>query len=135
VIAGFTVKVANALSTTVPLEGQLTVIVYVPAAAAAGAAPTANEPTTIPILPAIEALYEATTLPDGELSDTLQVVPTGETPATVVPMIITSPCFPEVGASVMVKTAACASGSIAGMVIFGIVIWRNGRMGILGMTI
>lgn len=140
VIAGFTVKDAVALSTTVPVDGQVTVIVYAPPPAAAGAAPTVNEPTTFPVLPATEALYEATTLPDGELSVTEQIFPTREEPKVVVPMMITSPCFPEVGARVMARPAACASGSRAGMVILGIVIlgmkiWGNGRMGILGIVI
>jgi hypothetical protein len=93
-----------------------------------------NDPTTIPVLPATEALYEATTLPDGELSDTLQVVPTAEVPGVVVLMMITSPCFPDVGASAIVRTAACASGIIAGIVILGIVIGVNGRSGISGIV-
>ena len=109
-IAGVTVKVAVALSTTGPLDGQVTVIVYRPAAAAAGAAPTVNEPTTNPVLPLTEALYEATTLPDGELSVTLQVVPTAEAPAPVVLIMITSPCFPVTGLGLM-RRAAFARGS------------------------
>ena len=69
-----------------------------------------NEPTTIPVLPLTEALYEATTLPDGELSVTLQVVPTAEAPAPVVLIMITSPCFPVTGLRLM-RRAAFARGS------------------------
>jgi hypothetical protein len=92
-----------------------------------------NDPTTFPGV-TTEALYEATTLPDGESSDTLQVVPTAlVASAVVVLMMITSPCFPDVGASAIVQVAACASGIVTGIVKLGIVIGVNGRSGISGI--
>jgi hypothetical protein len=69
-----------------------------------------------------------------------QAVPSEEVPVAVVVKVITLPAAPEAELKVIVREAACASGSIAGIVIlgiaiFGMVIWVKGGLGISGIFI
>jgi type IV secretory pathway TrbD component len=69
-----------------------------------------------------------------------QAVPSGEVPVAPVVKVITLPAAPEAELKVTVREAACASGSIAGIVIlgiaiFGIVIWMKGGVETSGIFI